>query len=178
MLALNLLPWRDTERAQRKKYWRHFILLMLVSGVVFLIGLHFILAYCIVLKEKEVHALKKAAEQRIEWLQPIKNQQVLVVIYHQALQLFAKEKSKQNQLLDWFNLLIQATPQGVSFTELQYRDKKIILLGDAHSAADLSQFITLLTKHGLFKKVQLEKFKKDRDAALLHFKMTLEGPAS
>lgn len=177
MLALNLLPWRDIERTQRKTYWQRFILSMLVSGIIFLIGLHCILAYFIVLKEKELRAVKIETEQQAKWLQPIKNKQVLAVIYHHALQMFSQEKKKQNQLLDWFNLLIQTTPQGVSFTELQYHDKGICLLGDAHSAADLSQFIAVLTKHRLFKKVQLEKFKKERDAAVLHFKITLEGSA-
>lgn len=168
MTRINLLPWREARReAGRRRF------LLVLGGVVLLS------AGSIVLRDRYInHAIERQAarnayvvqqisalEERVGQLNELKSRRAQLVERMRIIQGLQGQRSGAAQV---FDQLARTLPDEVYFTDLQWRDRTLVINGVAASNQHVSELLRNLDAAEVFDAPSLTEIKVAGDGSGKH----------
>lgn len=180
MARINLLPWREELRQQKKK---HFLTAMGVFAVLTLIAFGFIHLYIQGLQEYQT-ARNKILEDEIVLLDKklgeIKNIEETKNKLLAKIDLIQKLQESRPEVVHLIDEIPRNTPDGVFLTKFTQTAQKLVFEGKSQSNARVSAFMRAIDASNWLRAPVLEEIKaEDAQSTQSNFKLkaTLGKPA-
>jgi type IV pilus assembly protein PilN len=141
MPRINLLPWRQLERARRQREFGLAVVgAVLVAGVVTLLTSWTITAA--IDRQNERNALLKqeiaALDKQITEILDLENQKQRLVA---RMEIISKLQRSRPEIVHVFDQLVRTLPDGVYLTSVKQTDKRLEIRGVAQSSTRVSTFM-------------------------------------
>lgn len=173
---INLLPWRQINARKihiKRNICKSCMLIILIV----------IESYRYYLSSK-LNNLESLKQQQIEINQKITNKIESIHARYKKILTKVEEiqalKTKQRQLLDWFEELVTTLPAGVMLTSVEMKINNVKLIARTYEYKDISNFIANLTQSKCFVGCHLKKIessyrgKAQRLSYMFHLQLTLK----
>lgn len=154
-LRLNLMPWREQQRARAVRRFQG----MMVAGLVMALTVVMVLDQAArhrLARQAEVVAHQQGELARLDTslaqIDRLRDAQAAVQLQQAAL---AALRARQAQLPGLFHSLEQAMPDGAQLTEVNLQDERLRLAGLAASAAVVARFMRDLQQAGVVQGIEL-----------------------
>jgi type IV pilus assembly protein PilN len=174
MAHINLLPWRESRRAEHKK---SYLTLLAVLGLV-AIGLMFGAGYVLDKMTDNQNYRNNFIEQQTALLdkqiEQIKNIKKDKEAIEQRMALIEQLESSRNAVPIVLDELVRLVPHGLSFRSFSRQGNLIEILGVSESNNRLADFMRQLQDSTVFSSGELSSIKADTSAleAVSDFKLT------
>ena len=174
MAHINLLPWRESHRAEHKKNY----LTMLVALALIAIGLMFVAGNVLDkmtdnqnYRNNFIEQQTAVLDQQIEQIKNIKNDKEAI---EQRMALIEQLEASRNAVPIVLDELVRLVPHGLSFRSFSRQGNLIEILGISESNNRLADFMRQLQNSTVFSSGQLSSIKADTSAleAVSDFKLT------
>lgn len=152
MITINLVNWRDAIRIKQKRVLKNIIILALSFSLILSMVTHFIFARLVNHLSARVHELKYE----------VKRQNQL-----RRVSSGGRYSPSQDEIRKWyeyreatktlFSELRQNNAKNVAFTAINRNKNKIVFVGEANSAADLTEFLKAWPVAHLFSEIRIEE---------------------
>lgn len=160
MMTINLLPWREQIREQRKKEFVGLLFLAAIIGVVIIIISYFPVAHLIGSQQQRIDYLQQAITQEknnLDALKTVTAQKKQIVEQINLIQGLQNDRFRLVQLLD---LLVRMVPNDAYLTRIEQQNNEILLEGRAITNAPITELIKNLNNAHLFKNISLSEIKE------------------
>ena len=174
MAHINLLPWRESRRAEHKKNY----LTLLAALAIIAIGLMFAAGNVLVKmtdnqnhRNNFIEQQTTLLDQQIEQIKNIKKDKEAI---EQRMALIEQLESSRNAVPIVLDELVRLVPNGLSFRSFSRQDNLIEILGVSESNNRLADFMRQLQDSTVFSSGELSSIKADTSAleAVSDFKLT------
>ncbi|HBR98421.1 MAG TPA: pilus assembly protein PilN [Gammaproteobacteria bacterium] len=173
MTKINLLPWRETYRRQKKNEFFAILLggVFVAAGLVFG-GMQYMQSKIDFQDSRnnylnsEIQALQRELKE-IKELETTKNNLLARMEIIQTLQ------SQRPQLVHIFHELANRLPDGIYLTSMDQNSNAMVLEGRAESNARVSALMRRLDQSDWFSKPTLEIIEADQQQGISSFKLNL-----
>ncbi|WP_158972081.1 PilN domain-containing protein [Paraglaciecola sp. L3A3] len=174
MAHINLLPWRESRRAEQKK---NYISLLAVIALL-CVGLMFGIGNIIEQLTKNQNIRNQFIQQQIslldEQIETIKNIKKDKQAIEQRMALIEQLEASRNAVPIVLDELVKLVPPGLSFRSFSRQDNRIEILGVSESNNRLADFMRQLENSTVFSSGTLSSIVADTSAleAVSDFKLT------
>ncbi len=174
MAHINLLPWRESRRAEQKKSYLTLLaaLALLSLGLMFGVG-HGLDTMTDNQNFRNDFIVQQTAilDQQIEKIKDIKKDKQAI---EQKMALIEQLESSRNAVPIVLDELVKLVPPGLSFRSFSRRGNRIEILGISESNNRLADFMRQLEDSSVFSSGELSSIKADTSAleAVSDFKLT------
>ncbi len=162
MAKINLLPWREAFRAEKKKEFITLICVVLVVAVVVAFGWDRVINAQIANQESRNQLLKseitKLDKQVAEIKELKKRRQDLL----DRMQVIQELQGNRPEIVKLYDELVRAVPDGVYLTNMTLKGKQISLVGYAESNNRVSALMRRLDASYKFAEPNLTKVQADQ----------------
>ncbi|WP_461516749.1 PilN domain-containing protein [Porticoccus sp.] len=162
MAKINLLPWREAFRAEKKKEFITLICVVLVVAVVVAFGWDRVVNAQIANQESRNQLLKseitKLDKQVAEIKELKKRRQDLL----DRMQVIQELQGNRPEIVKLYDELVRAVPDGVYLTNMTLKGKQISLVGYAESNNRVSALMRRLDASYKFAEPNLTKVQADQ----------------
>lgn len=174
MAHINLLPWRESRRAEQKK---SYVTLLVVIGLI-AIGLMFLAGNVLDkmidnqnYRNSFIEQQTALLDQQIEQIKNIKKDKEAI---EQRMALIEQLESSRNAVPIVLDELVRLVPHGLSFRSFSRQGNLIEILGVSESNNRLADFMRQLQDSTVFSSGELSSIKADTSAleAVSDFKLT------
>jgi len=174
MAHINLLPWRESRRADHKKNY----LMLLAALALIAIGLMFAAGYVLDkmtdnqnYRNNFIEQQTALLDQQIEQIKNIKKDKEAI---EQRMALIEQLESSRNAVPIVLDELVRLVPHGLSFRSFSRQGNLIEILGVSESNNRLADFMRQLQDSTVFSSGELSSIKADTSAleAVSDFKLT------
>jgi len=174
MAHINLLPWRESRRAEHKKNY----LTLLAALAIIAIGLMFAAGNVLVkmtdnqnYRNNFIEQQTTLLDQQIEQIKNIKKDKEAI---EQRMALIEQLESSRNAVPIVLDELVRLVPHGLSFRSFSRQGNLIEILGVSESNNRLADFMRQLQDSTVFSSGELASIKADTSAleAVSDFKLT------
>ena len=174
MAHINLLPWRESRRAEHKKNY----LTLLAALAIIAIGLMFAAGNVLVkmtdnqnYRNNFIEQQTTLLDQQIEQIKNIKKDKEAI---EQRMALIEQLESSRNAVPIVLDELVRLVPHGLSFRSFSRQGNLIEILGVSESNNRLADFMRQLQDSTVFSSGELSSIKADTSAleAVSDFKLT------
>jgi type IV pilus assembly protein PilN len=171
---INLLPWRESRRAEHKKNY----LTLLVALALCAIGLMFVVGNVLDkmtnnqnFRNNFIEQQTALLDQQIEQIKNIKKNKEAI---EQRMALIEQLESSRNAVPIVLDELVRLVPHGLSFRSFSRQGNLIEILGVSESNNRLADFMRQLQDSTVFSSGELSSIKADTSAleAVSDFKLT------
>ncbi|WP_461519396.1 PilN domain-containing protein [Porticoccus sp.] len=163
MAKINLLPWREAFRAEKKKEFITLICVVLVVAVVVAFGWDRVVNAQIANQESRNQLLKseiaKLDKQVAEIKELKKRRQDLL----DRMQVIQELQGNRPEIVKLYDELVRAVPDGVYLTNMTLKGKQISLVGYAESNNRVSALMRRLDASYKFAEPNLTKVQADQE---------------
>ncbi|TNE80928.1 MAG: pilus assembly protein PilN [Gammaproteobacteria bacterium] len=162
MAKINLLPWREAYRAEKKKEFITLICVVLIASAVVAFGWDRVVNVQISNQESRNQLLKteiaKLDKQVAEIKELKKRRQDLL----DRMQVIQELQGNRPEIVKLYDEFVRSVPDGVYFTEMKYKDNRISLVGYAESNNRVSALMRRLDLSYKFSEPNLTKVQADQ----------------
>jgi type IV pilus assembly protein PilN len=144
MIRLNLLPWREERRRERKHQFQRQLGLMAALGLSVVLAVFVINTSCIALQEERNQLLSTENAKLDIRLREIKQLQQQIAALNARRAAVERLQSGRTHPVRLLDELATRVPQGVALKSVKQSDK-LTLSGIAQSNARVSEFLRALT---------------------------------
>ncbi|MND77625.1 Fimbrial assembly protein (PilN) [compost metagenome] len=163
MAGVNLLPWREQLRGERRKRFVAVLAGVCVLAAVIVVGVEQYLRAAVDRQAARngylQHEIGEVAA-RIKQLDEVKQQRRKLL---ERLQVIEDLQGNRSEMAQLFDQLARALPEGVYFTALTRADQTLAITGMAESNGQVSQFMRNLEASALFRAPSLAGVKAASD---------------
>lgn len=141
MIRINLLPWREQLREERKRQFLMVLVLTVVAAgaLVFLAGQYVTMhVNTQIQRNKFLEDKISLMNERIKIIQELKDQKAALLARAKIIQDLQSDRQMAARLLEQFVLTL---PDGIFYTSLAKQDKTISISGDTTSNNKVSQLM-------------------------------------
>lgn len=156
MSNINLLPWREAERAQQKRKFLGLLGLSAALGVVLSGGLYFHYQQQVDGQQTRNAYLEdkiKAGEKKIEAIKELENDKQRLLGRKTVIEALQSDRARIVRL---FETLSRSTPDGVVLTLVKQNDQGMLIEGRAQSNTRVSNYMRALEESGWMKNPDLD----------------------
>lgn len=178
MIQINLLPWRETLREQRK---RHFYLLLstaLISAIIIVVFVHTILAHKISRQQERNNYLQQTIDSYKVQLTEIEALTELQNSLMAKLELISELQAGRPEMVHVLDDLVSVLSDGTYLTKVNRNDDSITLIGQAESNTNVSQLMRSIERSIWILEPQLSTIKQGKDNEQGWHEFTLEATSS
>jgi type IV pilus assembly protein PilN len=174
MAHINLLPWRESRRAEHKKNYITLLALLALAAI----GLMFTVGYVVDKMTNNQNYRNQFIEQQIvildQQIEKIKNIQQDKQAIEQRMALIEQLESSRNAVPVVLDELVRLVPPGLSFRSFSRQGNRMEILGVSESNNRLADFMRRLENSKVFSSGELSSIKADTSAleAVSDFKLT------
>ncbi|MEP0355330.1 PilN domain-containing protein [Paraglaciecola sp.] len=174
MAHINLLPWRESRRAEDKKNYLTLLAILALSAV----GLMFAVGYLVDnMISNQTYRNNFIEEQTVlldQQIAKIKNIQKDKQAIEQRMALIEQLESSRNAVPIVLDELVRLVPPGLSFRSFSRRGNRMEILGISESNNRLADFMRQLEDSAIFSSGEISSIKADTSAleAVSDFKLT------
>ena len=156
MAHINLLPWREAQRKQRKQDF--FVVIGLAVALMLAVvgGVHVYMASLIDNQTMRNDILKneiKLVEKKIEEIKALEKQKEQLIA---RMRVIEELQSNRPAIVHLFDELARIVPEGLYIESLEQKASKITIKGSAQSNARVSAFMRALEESVWFKAPSLD----------------------
>ncbi|CAN5387110.1 type 4a pilus biogenesis protein PilN [soil metagenome] len=141
MNGINLLPWREQLRDQKKQLFIMAIISCLIAPVFFIIIYHIIIVWCLSNQLQDNAYLNKVIHTYDRQVQELKELKLKINQYIIRMQLIRNLQMHRQKMVHLFNELAFILPDGIYFYAIKSEDNKITIMGKAESNLCISKFM-------------------------------------
>ncbi|HEY0721231.1 MAG TPA: PilN domain-containing protein [Gammaproteobacteria bacterium] len=144
MAHINLLPWREELRKQRKRDFFIAIGSAAFAMVLVVIALHFYYSALIDNEESRISYMQaeiKSVEAKIKEIDELEKKKAQLIARMQVIDQLQKNRP---EVVHMFDELVRLVPEGMTLTNMVQKDRMITLEGDAQSNARVSALMRAL----------------------------------
>lgn len=174
MAHINLLPWRESRRAEQKKNYLTLLALLALGAVGLMYGAGNVIDKLISnqnYRNQFIEQQTAILDQQIEKIKNIKKDKQAI---EQKMALIEQLESSRNAVPIVLDELVRLVPPGLSFRSFSRRGNQIEILGVSESNNRLADFMRQLEDSSVFSSGELSSIKADTSAleAVSDFKLT------
>ncbi len=162
MSMINLLPWRDEYRQEKKReFFSVFILLVVLAGLIGFVWFRYVDAQVSAqlarndLFKKEISEL----DNKVKEIEKLKKQRADLEAKMDVIQSL---QNKRPLIVHYFDELVKVIPDGVYFTSLQRKEDTYSLKGISESNNRVSTLMRSLDRSKFFSSPNLENVVADK----------------
>ena len=174
MAHINLIPWRESRRAEHKKNYLTLLAMLTLSAI----GLMFAVGNVLDKMTDNQNFRNNFIEQQIvlldQQIEKIKNIKKDKEAIEQRMALIEQLESSRNAVPIVLDELVRLVPNGLSFRSFSRQGNLIEILGVSESNNRLADFMRQLQDSTIFSSGELSSIKADTSAleAVSDFKLT------
>lgn len=160
MARINLLPWRDNYRREKKKEFTAILFLVLLGAAVAAAGWVFALGSAIDHQEARNAKLKKeirVLDKQVAEIREMKEQREELLARRDVIQGL---QGKRPVIVRYFDEMVRAVPDGLFLNSLKRQGSGVDIVGVAESPNRVSSFMRNLDDSDWFKEANLSAVKK------------------
>ncbi|MGS2721655.1 PilN domain-containing protein [Paraglaciecola aestuariivivens] len=174
MAHINLLPWRESQRAEQKKQYLTLLALLALGSLGLMFGVGHILDKMTEnqnFRNNFIVQQTAILDQQIEKIKDIKKDKQAI---EQKMALIEQLESSRNAVPIVLDELARLVPPGLSFKSFTRKGNRIEILGISESNNRLADFMRQLQESTVFSHGELSSIKADTSAleAVSDFKLT------
>lgn len=174
MAHINLLPWRESRRAELKKNYLTLLVVLAFSAIGLMFGAGYILDKMTENQNYRNNFIAQQTallDQQIEQIKNIKKDKEAI---EQKMALIEQLESSRNAVPIVLDELVRLVPHGLSFRSFSRQGNLIEILGVSESNNRLADFMRQLEDSTVFSSGELSSIKADTSAleAVSDFKLT------
>lgn len=174
MAHINLLPWRESRRAEQKKNYLTLLVVLGLSAIGLMFGAGYILDKMTENQNFRNNFIAQETallDQQIEQIKNIKKDKEAI---EQKMALIEQLESSRNAVPIVLDELVRLVPHGLSFRSFSRQGNLIEILGVSESNNRLADFMRQLEESTVFSSGELSSIKADTSAleAVSDFKLT------
>jgi len=161
MAKINLLPWREAHRAEKKKEFITLICVVLVAAVVVAFGWDRVVSGQISNQESRNQLLKgeiAKLDKQVEEIRELKKRRKDLLDRMQVIQ---ELQGNRPEIVKLFDEFVRAVPDGVYFAKMTLKGDRIALEGFAESNNRVSALMRKLDASYKFSEPNLTKVQAD-----------------
>lgn len=162
MPRINLLPWRERQKREREVRFGVATGSALALMGLLILGVHLFIAGQIDYQNKRNNFLKREIAEMDKKIAEIKNLQTRKEKLLARRKVIEQLESDRNKVVHVFDELVRRLPDGVYFTEMEQKGKKITLKGFAQSDARVASLMNFLTASEWFGVPNVKEIKAQR----------------
>lgn len=175
MTQINLLPWREAQREEQKKQFLIEIGISAAITLAIVFVIHMALQGRMSYRQSKVTFLQTGIQQQTTQLDTLKeNKEEVIKLYDQLLFLTDLKQSNFDQI-NFYNKLIQLTPENVILLKLVTDNRQFVVDGLAKSNLEITQFSKNLSAIEEFKDTELNQIlvKQQGNAKVKYFQLII-----
>lgn len=161
MAKINLLPWREAFRAEKKKEFITLICVVLVVAVVVAFGWDRVVKAQIANQESRNQLLNSEIAKLDKQVAEIKELKQRRQDLLDRMQVIQELQGNRPEIVKLYDELVRAVPDGIYFTKLTVKDKQVSLEGYAESNNRVSALMRRLDASYKFAEPNLTKVQAD-----------------
>lgn len=149
-MHINLLPWREQERKQKKIRFGLSIISTILLAIIMIIVLHIYFRYLIGYQQQRNKYLQAVIDQERIYLKVLNKQKQHLTIIDNDLNFIIGLRDSSYDAVRILDTLAKVVPDGVSFLSVVRDGKGIVINGIAKSDLQVTQFMENITKSEIF----------------------------
>lgn len=156
MAHINLLPWREAQRKQKKQDFFVIIGVFVALSGLIMLGVHLYMAGLIDHQIQRNDILKneiKAVEKKIKEIEDLEKQKEQLIA---RMRVIEELQSNRPAIVHLMDELAKIVPEGMNLESLEQKGSKIVIRGQAQSNARVSAFMRELEDSLWFKNPALD----------------------
>lgn len=161
MDGLNLLPWRDQLREEKKKLFLVAFAASVVLALVIIVLVHTVIVRGIEKQQQANNYINRELSQLNRQIAEIKGLKVKRTELIKRLQLISGLQSSRPLTVKFYDELVRMIPVGLYIESIARQKQKISLRGRAESNAPISEFMRNISKSPWFSEPVLNEVKTD-----------------
>ena len=141
MPKINLLPWRESLREQKRKKYLHVLVLCAVAGLVSVLSAHLYYSNLIGQQRERNDFLKneiQLLDKKISKIKSLDNDKKNLLSRMQAID---QLQTSRPVIVHLFDELVNTLPEGVLLSEITQKNAKLTIKGIAQSNARVSNYM-------------------------------------
>lgn len=141
MARINLLPWRDAYRQEKKKhFYTALMLVALVAGVVGFAWVSWVKSSISNQQERNTLLTKEitSLDKRVKQIEQLKEDKELALV---RLQLINDLQGKRPLIVGYFDQLVRAVPKGIFINEMERKGSQLFISGVTESRNRVATFM-------------------------------------
>ncbi|MFO7594001.1 MAG: PilN domain-containing protein [Pseudomonadota bacterium] len=175
MARINLLPWREELRLQKKKEFLTVVGMSAILAAVVVLAVHIYMAGLIGFQEEQNNILKneiKLVEKKIKEIEDLERQKEQLIA---RMQVIEELQANRPEIVYLFDEIANVLPDGLYLTKISQEKRTIKLNGKAQSNARVSAFMRRLEASEWFSEPRLDiiSTKKERDRKTREFTLVV-----
>lgn len=174
MAHINLLPWRESRRAEHKKNYLTLLVMLAIGALALMFAVGYLVDTMIANQNHRNSFIEQQTVLLDKQIEQIKNIQRDKQAIEQRMALIEQLESSRNAVPIVLDELVRLVPPGLSFRSFSRRENRIEILGVSESNNRLADFMRQLEDSEIFSGGELSSIKADTSAleAVSDFKLT------
>jgi len=164
MANINLLPWREEERAERQRQFVSILGLVAVLGVVVMLSVYMYFDDQIENQRNRNSYLEsqtRKLDTKIKEITTLEAERKELVDRMELIQDLQKSRP---QIVHLFDEIVQKMPEGMNMLEIERKNDEVFFTGIAESSPRISNFMRNLAASQWITKPDIDDIEDDRDS--------------
>jgi type IV pilus assembly protein PilN len=165
MPRINLLPWREQQRAERKKAFGVGMVAAMVASLG-VYGFGYLMMNAVIASQEQRNTLLKAEisvlDKQIEEINSLEAQKQQFIA---RMEIIEKLQRSRPEIVHVFDTFVKTIPDGTYLTALTQSNDKFEIKGVAQSSTRVSSFMRALEASEWLKDTELEVVESKRESA-------------
>ena len=178
MIQINLLPWRETLREQRKRQFYLLLSTALISAIIIVVFVHTFLAYKINSQLQRNNYLQQTIESYKSQLTEIEALTELQNALMVKLELISELQAGRPEVVHVLDELVNVLSDGTYLTKVNRNGDSVTLIGQAESNTNVSQLMRSIENSIWILEPQLSTIKQEKNNEEGWREFTLEATSA
>lgn len=164
MTQINLLPWREKLREEKKRYFFVALGISVLGAIVIMIFTHIIIEHNIQSQQQRVELLNseiKVLNQQIAEIKGLKKEKSALISRMKIIQAL---QANRPLVVHLFDEMVKILPRGVFLTKVVRKADEVTLVGQAESNTNVSDLMRNIEASKWLRTPQLSEIKKQSDS--------------
>lgn len=163
MTQINLLPWREQARLEKKLNFFVMLFLFIGATIVLEIILHLIMVNRIGYQERSNNYLEYQLQQEQAVVTQLNKRKKEGFRIYSKLQLLYKLKDRSYKAVRLLDTLARIMPDGVALTKIKREEDHVTLIGKSKSNLQVTQLMENISKSGIFRQPVLTEIARKQN---------------
>lgn len=164
MIQINLLPWREQARLQKKKEFGYTIVVFIVITIIFILFIHLHYSGLISNQNKRNQFLQTEVATENQTLLHLQDQVNEGKTFNDQLRFLISLRSQSYNAISLLDELTRITPEGVTFTQISWGNNAVTIFGTAVSDYQITLLMKKMSNSQILNQPELNKIDAKDDA--------------